>query len=273
MTKGVLGVPGKVSQAAINGGVLRVVDGNRSNTKLTNKNNIINGTNNSNNQLNSNYSTNLATQQQFTGSLQELNNNVGGGKQQQQQPNNTSLAALFDQFTEVVTLDEIEDQNENLNSSKKTAVQLNLACDFASKDQKAKWEAILYDNNLYLQIPAGVLFETSKEAFVNLLEYAEEELKCQNVVICLDKNCVEKCKYDRHFADHLDQSLSPFLDQSWSSTSSLSMANRILFLPRPSTAKNLIRMFMYFGFYALSPSHSLTPENASDSLLFMAYSF
>ncbi|KAK4337071.1 hypothetical protein RND71_043701 [Anisodus tanguticus] len=29
-------------------------------------------------------------------------------------------------------------------------------------------------------LPAGVLFETSKEAFVNLLEYAEEELKCQN---------------------------------------------------------------------------------------------
>ena len=196
MTKGALGVTGKVSQAAINGGVLRAVDGNRS--KLTNKNNIINGANNnSSNQLNSNYSSNLTTQQQFTHSLQELNNNVGGGKQQQQQQqqqNNTSLSALFDQFTEVVTLDEIEDQNENLNSSKNTAVLLNLACDFASKDQKAKWEAILYANNLYLQIPAGVLFETSKEAFVNLLEYAEEELKCQNVVICLDKNCVEKCK-------------------------------------------------------------------------------
>lgn len=197
MTKGALGVKGKVSQTAINGGVLRAVDGNRSNTKLTNKNNIINGANNSSsNQLNnsSNYSTNLTTQQQFAQSLQELNNNVGGGKQQQQQPNNTSLSALFDQFTEVVTLDEIEDQNENLNSSKNTAVLLNLACDFASKDQKSKWEAILYANNLYLQIPAGVLFETSKEAFVNLLEYAEEELKCQNVVICLDKNCVEKCE-------------------------------------------------------------------------------
>lgn len=163
-----------------------MVDGNRSNTKLANKNNIINGTNNSN------YQINLTSQQQYANSLQELNNNVGGGKQQP--ASNTSLAALFEQFTEVVTLDEIEDQNENLNSSKHTAILLNLACDFASKDQKAKWEAILYDNNLYLQIPAGVLFETSKEAFVNLLEYAEEELKCQNVVICLNKNCVEKCK-------------------------------------------------------------------------------
>jgi len=224
VTKGVL--TGKVSQS-INGGVLRAVDGNRTNTKLTNKHNIINGTNGNNNQLNNgNYQTNLSTQQQFAHSLQELNNN-NGGKQQQ---TNASLAALFDQFTKVVTLDEIEDQNENRNASKKSAIQLNLACDFASKDQKGKWEAILYDNNLYLQIPAGVLFETSKEAFVNLLEYAEEELKCQNVVICLDKSCVEK-------------------------------------------SKNLIRMFMYFGFYALAPSHPLAPENASDSLLFMAYSF
>ena len=188
MTKGVLGVTGKVSQS-INGGILRAVDGNRSNTKLTNKNNIINGTNQSN------YQTNLASQQPYANSLQELNNNVG---KQQQPANNTSLAALFEQFTELVTLDELEDQNENLNSSKNTAIQLNLACDFASKDQKSKWEAILYDNNLYLQIPAGVLFETSKEAFVNLLEYAEEELKCQNVVICLNKNCVEKCKYWRY---------------------------------------------------------------------------
>lgn len=152
--------------------VLRAVDNNRTNTKLTNKNNIINGKNQSSNYLN------------------ELNNNQSpkeqGGKF-------VSLASLFGQFTDLITLEELEDQNENLNSSKNTAILLNLNCDFTSS--KSKWEAILYQNNLYLQIPAGVLFETSKEAFVNLLEYAEEELKCQNVLICLDKNSVEKCKY------------------------------------------------------------------------------
>jgi len=230
--------------SSINGGsnILRVVDSNRSNTKFANKNNIINGTTH-----NSHYHTNYSTtqqKQQLNSSLQELNKNEGSleGALVKENRQYTSLSTIFDQFAEVITLDESGEESENSSSSssssstsggvdRKTAVLLNLACDFTStKDQKSKWEAILFNNNLYLQIPAGVLFETSKEAFVNLLEYAEEELKCQNVVICLDKSCVEK-------------------------------------------SNNLIRMFMYFGFYALSPSHPLAPKNATDSMLFMAYSF
>jgi len=214
-------------------GVLRTVDSKLSNTKLTNKNNIINGTAN---QLN-HYQPNLTAQQQLNNLQQELNSNLKFQKTQKKQVNKksdqetTSLSNLFSKFAEIVKLDD-EDQNENLNStSKNQAILLNLACDFTTKDQKSKWEALLYNNNLYLQIPADILFETSKEAFVNLLEYAEEELKCQNVIICLDKNCVEK-------------------------------------------SNNLMRMFMYFGFYALSPSHPLTANaKASDNLLFMAYSF
>jgi len=220
-----------VSSTITNNNVLRVLDGNRN--KLANKNNIINGT------TNNSYQTNL-TNQQLHSSLQELNNNSNnnnnknvvkenGGKLKQ----SISLTSIFNQFADIVTLEDGDDQNENQISTfdrKNAAVQISLSSDFASKDPKSKWEAILYSNNLYLQIPANCLVETSKEAFVNLLEYAEEELKCQNVVLCLDKSCVEK-------------------------------------------SNNLIRMFMYFGFYALSPSHPLTPQNASDSLLFMAYSF
>lgn len=222
--------------SSINSQVLRVVDGNRTNTKLTNKNNIINGTNQLNYQQipNSNYQTANLTTQQFTNLQNELNNNQSPKSlitkhQQKDELNKSSisLSNIFNQFTELITLEELEDQNENLNTSKNTAILLNLNCDFTSK---SKWEAILYEQNLYLQIPADILFETSKEAFVNLLEYAEEELKCQNVVICLDKNSVEK-------------------------------------------SNSLIRMFMYFGFSALSPTHPLTPKNASDTLLFMAYSF
>ena len=201
-------VPTKGPQGKVSSTILRVVDNNRTNTKSTNKNNIINGTAN---QLH--YPTNLTTQHQLANSLQELNNNNNNNinnknsgilkevsskqlSKKQQLKQQLSLTDLFDQFTEVITLDDLEDQNENLTQSpsKNTAFLLNLACDFTSKDQKSKWEAILFNNNLYLQIPAGVLFETSKEAFVNLLELAEEELKCQSVIICLDKNCVEKCK-------------------------------------------------------------------------------
>lgn len=232
------GKESKVSNS-INGGnsVLCAVDNTRTNVKLTQKNN--NGTNNNH------YQTNLINQKQLNNSLHELHNNKNDKNSGKDARQYTSLTTIFDQFTDVITLDDSGEESDNQNSSssssssstsgsigynKNQAVLLNLANDFTSKDQKSKWEAILYNNNLYLQIPAGVLFETSKEAFVNLLEYAEEELKCQNVVICLDKNSVEKLN-------------------------------------------NLIRMFMYFGFSALSPSHPLTPKNASDNLLFMAYNF
>lgn len=186
-----------MSSTITNSSVLRVVDNNRTNTKLTNKSNIINGTTqlNNNNNSNNHYQTNLTTQTH--GSLPELTNKRSTKDAGDQ---HTSLATIFDQFTHVIRINESgDDQNENQDSTttsgKSTAVLLNLACDFtSSKNSKSNWEAILYMNNLYLQIPAGVLFETSKEAFVDLLQYAEEELKCQNVVICLDKNCVEKCK-------------------------------------------------------------------------------
>jgi len=86
----------------------------------------------------------------------------------------------------------------------------------------------LWRENLYLQIPNGIIVERSKEAFVSLLEFGEEELLCSHIVVCFSKNRNER--------------------------------------------NMLMRMFMFFGFVALPPNHPLAPMDASDEILYMAYS-
>lgn len=50
------------------------------------------------------------------------------------------------------------------------------------------WDAVLWHGRLYVNVSAEQMFQGSKDAFVALLEYAEEELKCSHVIICVDKN-------------------------------------------------------------------------------------
>lgn len=54
------------------------------------------------------------------------------------------------------------------------------------------WDAILWQGRLYVNMTAQQLSEGSKEAFVSLLEYAEETLKCSDVIICLSGGNVAK---------------------------------------------------------------------------------
>lgn len=53
------------------------------------------------------------------------------------------------------------------------------------------WQAMLYSKSLYLK-PGESLPDGSKEAFVSLLEYAEEFLKCQHIFVCFRKPAVTK---------------------------------------------------------------------------------
>lgn len=94
--------------------------------------------------------------------------------------------------------------------------------------QGTTWEGLIVERNLYLDIPAGVGVERNKEAFVTLLEFAEEQLGCQTVVVCLVKNSPDRAI--------------------------------------------LMRMFMFMGFVLLPPRHVLTPNDAPDSALYLAYS-
>ncbi|KAI8785630.1 ornithine decarboxylase antizyme 1 [Biomphalaria glabrata] len=88
------------------------------------------------------------------------------------------------------------------------------------------WETTLVKDALYVELPAGILPEGSKESLVTLLEYAEEKLNCKHVVLCFNKN----------------------------------RSDRV----------SLLRVFNFFGFQILPPSHPLVICPAQD-LLFMAY--
>lgn len=52
---------------------------------------------------------------------------------------------------------------------------------------RSEWEAVLWQNRLYVMVTQNQLADGSKRAFVSLLEYAEEELGVDHVVACLDR--------------------------------------------------------------------------------------
>lgn len=49
------------------------------------------------------------------------------------------------------------------------------------------WDTMLLKNNLYIEVPNGCLPDASKEAFVALLEYAEEVLQCEHAIVCFPR--------------------------------------------------------------------------------------
>lgn len=61
------------------------------------------------------------------------------------------------------------------------------------------WETILVDGKLYAEIPNTILPEGSKESLVTLLEYAEEQLACSHVILCLKKNRTDRANLVRTF--------------------------------------------------------------------------
>jgi ornithine decarboxylase antizyme 1 len=61
------------------------------------------------------------------------------------------------------------------------------------------WDTVLIKNNLYIEIPNGCLPDASKEAFVALLEYAEEVLRCQHAIVCFKKDRLDRAILVRTF--------------------------------------------------------------------------
>lgn len=64
---------------------------------------------------------------------------------------------------------------------------------------EARWETILHGQFLYIQVPTSLLPEGSKEGFVALLEYAEEVLKCTDIIICMKRDRPDKAQLVRTF--------------------------------------------------------------------------
>jgi len=71
------------------------------------------------------------------------------------------------------------------------------------------WEAILWQGRLYVNVTMQQLSDGSKEAFVELLEYAEEHLGCSHVVVCLDRQLKEMKVVVRNFLFLGFQPLAP----------------------------------------------------------------
>lgn len=60
------------------------------------------------------------------------------------------------------------------------------------------WDAVFLKDSLYLK-PGDALPDGSKEAFVALLEYTEEYLRCKQIFVCFNKEVIDKAALIRTF--------------------------------------------------------------------------
>jgi len=98
------------------------------------------------------------------------------------------------------------------------------------------WDAVLWRQRLYVSVTPAALSNGSKEAFVSLLEYAEDVLEVTHVVVCFGR------------AGGKRAGMSPGAPASPASPAS------------PVEAK-AIRNFMFLGFQPLAPGHEFMPSN------------
>lgn len=61
------------------------------------------------------------------------------------------------------------------------------------------WETILIGRKLFVEVPKYILPDGSKESFVRLLEFAEDELKCSHVIVCFKKDRPDRVSLIRVF--------------------------------------------------------------------------
>jgi len=76
--------------------------------------------------------------------------------------------------------------NQNLDNTQDSAVKICFSA-AGLGGVRTSWDAVLWQERLYVSITGSQLADGSKRAFVSLLEYAEEELGVTHVVACLDK--------------------------------------------------------------------------------------
>lgn len=94
---------------------------------------------------------------------------------------NSSLNESIDtnKPTEFIDFDDIADSPESLLVSFKCPL---------SDEKEFEWKTLLVDGTLYVDIPASMLPEGSRDSLVSLLEFAEEKLECEKVFVCFKKD-------------------------------------------------------------------------------------
>jgi len=119
-----------------------------------------------------------------------------------------------------------------------------LAADGADNELPG-WEAVLWRGRLYVSVTPATLSNGSKEAFVSLLEYAEDVLECSHVIVCLGKpiiNNTESSKANNNLGANA-AAASSGVDTN------------------DKDIKMAIRNFMFLGFQPLAPGHEFMPSN------------
>lgn len=81
-----------------------------------------------------------------------------------------------------ITFSFTSDEHQQLSLSHTDTTQRNI-----TNSSPGQLQALLWSKSLYIQV-TDTLVNMSKEVFVNLLEYAEEELECENVILCIPKS-------------------------------------------------------------------------------------
>lgn len=108
------------------------------------------------------------------------------------------------------------------------------------------WEAVLFKERLYVFVTAQQLNVGSKEAFVYLLEYAEDVLGCGHVIICLAK------KNAGSSLDIMNNKKNLLTNAGKPSTVDNATSDR--------DTKMAIRNFLFLGFKPLAPGHEFMPS-------------
>lgn len=81
--------------------------------------------------------------------------------------------------SEFIDFDEIADNPDSL--------LLSFKCPL-SDQKEVEWKTLLVNGTLYVDIPASVLPDGSRDSFISLLEFAEEKLECEKVFVCFKRN-------------------------------------------------------------------------------------
>jgi hypothetical protein len=70
-----------------------------------------------------------------------------------------------------------------------------------TESTSAVWETVVWQKRLYVAYDNsyGKLPQASKEGFVSLLEFAEEELGCTHVIVCLQRSSQDRAALMKTF--------------------------------------------------------------------------